>query len=687
MDLLKNPAIEKQLSERNFFDLKKNNNRLDIIVFLHNDPMDQLRNKFHQIISDEKTNENYYCLNSLFSQTQMIEPNAVINLIIETIAEKIKIIQEVISDEENDIDLASYIQLWKSYKDFSQRLYSLIKNYQYFLVERNIKTNKISHDILSILQICMFYMNIINDKSIHGDSIIKSISDDLSEVNRQNIEQLIDYIDSIRAFMMMKDFTLIDREKLFSIIKNIMNKTTIVNTMCAYMHNLLKSLTNKQAVVDETEYETVVAVDAEKKTVKKIYKIATILSTYAEKSKLLICYNKFMQTRIVNLKYDNLELEIEIIKRISGALGKEESQKLIDTIADIIHSKQISQSIHNAKIQVTSDEYRNLIGISSKIVTPIIITKNNWKIYNTSDMEPIYPSELKCYIDIINKCYASIDDNKHIINWQPTLGSAQFEAQLGSKKVEITCNILQAIALIYLNNSEGTTITCFANDTMINSELATKIFESLFEANILTYLPKARETDSEFVYIVNTKNYTGDLKMDIRRTFIEAFEIETNKQSNEKSTSEHNSDEKIPSDKTPMKKLSYQQFVTAELKNQRKLHPGLKNTEYMKQAAKAWSSYKKNMEQMVQKKEMKPAKKYSKYSDKEWESLSDLSECSEEGMIPTKTAVKKATVTKKAAVAKKTAVVNKGAFGKKVAKKAIEEDEELETDYISEEEW
>ena len=592
MELLNNPAIKQQLSSRSFFDLSTNNDRLGVIVSIEDDPVARLGEIFQQIITNEKMDSSYYQLHNLFTHAQIVDQSVIINLVVDTIEKKIATIRDTIFDD-NDasrdgnsggIDLGIYIQIWKNYKDFSQKMYKLVKNYQQFLVDRNIKTGKISHDILSIIQICMFYDSIVGETK---NNILSMISTDLTEIDHRNIEQLIDYIDSIRAFMVMKDFTKIDKEKLSGIIKTIMNQASIVNIMCAHMNNLLKSLTKKQNVVDESEYETVVANDAEKKTIRKIYKMATILSTYAEKHKLLICYSKFMQSRIIDPKYDNLELEIEIIRRISGVLGKDESQKLINAIADIINTKNANQVIHVADIKITSDEYKNLINISTKILTPIVLTKSVWKIYNTSDMEPLYPLELKCYFDIITKAYCSIYKNDYVINWQPTMGSAQFEAQLGQKHVEITCNIVQAIALTYFNNNKKPTVAKFANDTFINPELAHKIFESLIEADLISCLT-TDQTDNS-IYVINTQNYTGDTKIDIRRKFIEVFEVE-------EQVTEDNIDKKSKKSSkdapTLDPNMSYQKFISKALKDAKNKKPGLKNVEYMKIAAQEWSIYK-----------------------------------------------------------------------------------------------
>ena len=589
MDILKNPSIIHQLASRSFFDLGRNNERLDVIVRLNDNPVQKLEEVFNQIISEEKNNNGYYQLQNLFTGAQMVDPDIVINLIVKSISNKIATIKDAIFDSDgsvSSIDLAMYIQAWKNYKDFTQKLYNIIKNYQNYLVERKIKSGKVSHDILSIMQICMLYDSIIDNPSTN---ILSIVSEELSDIDKKNIDQLIDYIDSIRAFMIMKDFTNIDREKLSNIIKNIMKKTTIVNVMCAHMHNLLRSLTNKQSVIDETEYETVVANNAEKKIIRKIYKIATILSTYADKIKLLACYSKFMQGRIIDLSYDNLEIELELVRRISGLLGKEDSQKLIDTIADIINSKYANQAIHAANIQVKSDEYKKLVAISPNVMNLVVLTKNVWRIYNTSDMEPIYPLELKCYFEIMSKCYASIYDGQYVVNWQPTLGSAQFEALLGSKKVAITCNILQAMALCYINDHIQVTAAQFSNDTLVNLELATKIFESLFEVNLLIY-----ESTNEPVYIVNFQNYTGDCKIDIRRAFVEAFEVETKPDSSK--TDNEEMDESIGEDiaeEDSTKEMGFMEFRKTKLQELTKQYPTMDLMERRKKCMEAWRQYQK----------------------------------------------------------------------------------------------
>jgi hypothetical protein len=605
MELLKNPIINQKISNRIFFDLSKNNQRLSVIYSLEDEPIKKLMDVFDKIVTDDVINDGYYQLRNFFSLAQMIDPNIIIELIIGTVEKKISTINECIfddNDELNDINLAMYFQIWKSYKIFSNKMYNLIKNYQRHLVDRNIQTGKISYDIMSIIQICIFYNTIIEKPD--NKNILTIVSDDLRGVNKKNIDQLIDYIDSIRAFITMKNFTNIDGQKLSNIICNIMNKTPIVNIMCIHMHQLLKNL-SKQNVINESEYETVNAIDGEKQIIRKIYKIATILSTYSEKNKLLICHSKFMQSRILDLNYDNLELEIEIVRRISPKIGKEESQKLIDAIADIINTKNVNEVIQAAEIKISSDEYIKLTNVSTKILNPIILTKKAWKIYNISDMEPLYPIEMKFYLDVISKGFTNLHNGEYTINWQPTMGSAQFMARLGQKKVDITCNLLQAMALIYLNDNNKTSSNDFSEKLLVNTELSAKIFESLFEANLIIYLSVDEEKNP--IYSVNTKNYTGDTKIDIRPVFLDVFNFEIDVGSN-KEKNKHSD-----------KEISHNKFISCQVKKIMESIPDIKYTDAMKIANDEWNTQNKIIN--------KSGKKATKNNSKKIVSESDDSDC------------------------------------------------------------
>lgn len=513
---LSNPIIRKNIDDRKFFEFDINNKRLQIICSLTESPVDELRNYLDKILTEELTNTGYYHLRNLFVNAQSADPNSVIRILVDLISNKIATISDTMYDPNNTepINLEMYTQIWKSYKDFTQNIYAIINVFQDSLVKKNITIRKSSHDILSIIQICMYYDKIFSSDKIE---ILSTITDDIKDINKKNIDQLIDYIDSARAFLVMQDFTTVNKEKILAIIKRVMCLPNVINTLCWCIHNSFTDMKNKHKDHNKTLYTTSCANENEKHNVRKINKISAILSAYGDKSQVLAYYTKFMQIRIVDWKYDQLELEIDIVKKLSGLFGKEASVKLLDSVGDIINTRNATKIIHSANIKVRSAEYAG-INISTKILHPIVLTKNSWKIYNTSKMAINYPTELKCYLDIMSKAFASVYEGKYIIDWQPTLGNAQFNARLGGRSVHIMCNVLQAIALVYMNDNPTTCVEKFSRDTLINELLSQKILDSLFEANIITCV--------DSVYIINDKNYSGDVAVDIRKSFIEVFEIE-----------------------------------------------------------------------------------------------------------------------------------------------------------------
>ena len=132
MKLIDNFLIKEQLSGRSFFDLSLNNKRLDVIIPLENNTEGKLKEIFNKIIIDDKLNDGHYCLQNLFAYAHTIDPDFIVDLIVDTIHRKLKIIHDTIYDEKGNmehINLGMYIQLWKSYKDFSQNIYILVNKY------------------------------------------------------------------------------------------------------------------------------------------------------------------------------------------------------------------------------------------------------------------------------------------------------------------------------------------------------------------------------------------------------------------------------------------------------------------------------------------------------------------------------------------------------------------------------
>ena len=494
MELLNNHLVRSQLENNKCIKYSINNNDLQIIIN-DNNYRQKISSLFAKILSEDKINDGYYKLKNLFYCANMNDKEFVINSILSTITQKIDSIRYAIINENNvmiNINLGMYTQIWKSYKDFGVSMERIIKIYQPYLVSRDISVGNINYDILTILHICMFYKNIVMTQ----DNLFQKICNDISEINNNNIDELIDFLESVRFFVIMKNFINVDVISLTDAIKSVVKKTSVTNVLCQYVHKLLIKVNNKKMVSDN-DYNTVNTAHLETKIIRKINKVVSILTSYSDQHKLLICYKKFMQARIIDLSYHNYDMEISIVKRMSRLLEKNDVEKLLSIITDMQNIRKYN------------------IGLQNSNLSPIVLSQELWDIDNIH-MKINYPDEISERLEIISKHYSGIFENEYFVDWRPILGCAYFEAIINGKKLNINCNILQSIALIHLNKGDFSAES-FSVLTNIGLKLSEKILESIYNANLIVL----KQSES---YTINT-HYMGDTNIDLIKIFIEAFQV------------------------------------------------------------------------------------------------------------------------------------------------------------------
>ena len=511
MELLQNPLLETIIKSDPTFSLHKSNQKFDIIKYRNDVSISSLETIFDNIRKNKKIENSYYFLRQLCINAGT---NDLLKIIIKITETKIMNIKEAI--KLSNVNIITYNQIWTDYVEFNKQIYKIMKVYREHLVTKNISAGKMSFSILEIIQLCIFYKTVLKDSEKKFLALDES---QLCDLDQKNIDQLIDYISSLRIFIQMQNFTNVNIDIIMGMIRDIMSHTHIINVLCLYVHRILNDL-NMETYPNKFVNKTVNLSQIQHTLRNKLYKIISILSMYADPNKLFICYRKFMQARITDLTYTKLDTEIQLIRRLSGLVGRINSQKLMDSISDIIYSRSFAKNLRNSEIKTVSNTYLQL-GIlpPNNIFNPVILTKNNWQISNISDIEPTYPLRIKYCLDIISKLFSITNENKYYVQWQPTLGSAKFIARLGSREINITCNFLQAVALEYLNENSRTNIDIkkFSSDTCINEKLSDKIIESLLNANLIHQLHK------DDYFFINFNNYTGDSDIDIRQDFIDTF--------------------------------------------------------------------------------------------------------------------------------------------------------------------
>nr|WBF70704.1 hypothetical protein [Megavirus caiporensis] len=504
------------------FDLAINNSKFGVIYLSVKNPESEIEKLLNDILIGEIPEFNYYQIKQLVSQISLHDINGFTKLIINSIDKKVEIIRNALMDN-NEVNLSVYTQIWDSYRNYFKQIYFLVKTYQKSLLEKKISVSSFHMNLLSIIEISMFYNGVINKSGY--PNIFSNISDSIENVNDKNIEQLLSYIDSIRLFSFVNEYIDSNDSNITNSINNIINKPNVVNVLCHYMDKLFKSMVDNNLLLKNMEYNTINPDNLKLKIITNINKIATIFSYHCKRDLLFLYYKKYFQARIINHEYSNTKFELEIIKKLSMALGKDNSQQLINMLENIIDNSTCNINIHNSIVKLTSDKYKSLEP-RLNILNPLILDKKIWDIYNISNMDINYPIDIKFCLEIISAYYQGVYQNKYTINWQPTMGIVEFQAFLNGKKIVIICNLLQAILLSYFNENNTVTIDDFSRNTGINLKLCRKIFKSLFEESVIV----KNTTDSQDMYIVNQNNYTGNEKINAWKAFIEVFEKEVEKQ-------------------------------------------------------------------------------------------------------------------------------------------------------------
>lgn len=427
----------------------KNNGRLGIVSTDFQKSKNNLVEILKEMIHDRSPSLGYYAFKNIFDTLKMHGFDVLFLVLEESIKNKMTMIRESISY----VNLNRYLQICENIKKFTTNVTKLFEKFVPVYTTSFIKIDVESCNVITILHAVYFYEIIFKELINH-----KSFLYDLQEILEFDTHQIIEFMEFIVQFFIAKKFVDFEIE-IVSKIEEIINNTKITDKICQCMNELILN--------DDINSEN------------KIVKILSILINHSHVS--FPHYLKYFQSRITNPAFSGLELELELVEKISKSIPENEYMKLISMIRDISETKLEIAKIHE-KIK------------SSQKLRPVLLNNEIWGI-QVFDIKINYPRNMKKYLNLISRNYSQ---NK--IKWQPIMGIAKFEIKVNESMIHITCNILQAVLLFHLNENNNTTIKKFSEDTLIDVGLAKKLFESLFEANLIIFLPN--ENDEE-IYTIN----------------------------------------------------------------------------------------------------------------------------------------------------------------------------------------
>jgi len=501
---------------------------MGVITYLEDDPGRSLHDIFQKILHQQPLQENYYQVNNIFNCLDARDKDFSQNVVAKLLIQKLEIIQDTITDHEM-INLATYLQIWEKYCDFTTELTDFIGNRQPHII-----------NILPCTYAQMFLDHIllytVSEKSIICyliESITIFIKTSIESEQEYFIENLIHFLASLDTVSShCKQNTHFDAHK---IICELIILPQIMERMCEYMHIQLFEIQNDKAILDNPKYYMMQPYVIKNKNITTATTIIYLLCTHVINVndtymvRFIPTYTNYLQLRITTPKYDLLDLEMIFAEKICA----DKNNKMYSAVLDIKKSISIkySDAIQVISRLPTETSIKNdaawlsgePVSFSSRRrdntkfkINPLILKKDNWVVDDVS-FTINYPLKIKYHLDKISEHYPT-----QVINWQPTLDVCAFNTLLGNKIVSITCNFLQAIALSYFDEQAEKIfmVQNFATYTKINMSLSLKIFESLFESYIII-------DDIPDKYVINDK-YNGPSQIDIRPIFIKVFEDQKN---------------------------------------------------------------------------------------------------------------------------------------------------------------
>lgn len=311
--------------------------------------------------------------------------------------------------------------------------------------------NKIYYKPIRILCEATFIEKILLNEKI---TFQKLLSMDENSINSKNIAQLLKVVPTS---YMENALRCVDSKKIFNVtlFQKYFRNMNIVDVICRHIDELIRK---EQSFM--------------------YYAACKICDQFM----LYICYSKYMQTRILAPGCD-LMLEKKLVKSVF--VFQKHKRRLLMCIADVERSREMNNPVR-----------------------AIFIDPKNWIIYNKITIDPVYPPAMKVLLDDSHSF-----DKGMISTWQPSMGMAVFEAQLGKRKFTIESTILQAIVLLYIDDNTGLSEQQLVLNTNINAKLMGKIIDSM--KSVLVY-------DNGF--IIN-ESYYGDYKIDLRKEFLQVFQL------------------------------------------------------------------------------------------------------------------------------------------------------------------
>lgn len=528
--LRQNETIGSFLKKGHTFSLQKCNEKLGTIhtlQFESNTSNQYLSKLLESILSNDfnMTNVSYY---EIMEELKDIKNDSglMLELLDPIVSNKLQLISESIKNIDK-YTLSVYNQIVEEFNDFQRKIVTVMSSHCPQLVKKVIPNgNDFMINILSLYLWGSFYDKIINQNKKMIESIIDNLCQNEHNITIDNINQIFSFANNLRMFLSFKNYaTFIDQNYVIPLIKKIVSNHHTLNIINMSVHNDILSIYNISfhGRLNVDKFSTEELEKKQKDLMIQIYKNISLINIYGMTDFTHVIYSKFMQQRLADIKYCIVELEVELVSRLTKC-DKNKITDMVNIVGDVAISRTISNTIHNINIGSKSEEFKN-VQISNTAINCLLLKEEKWNSLKHPDLILTLSPELEYCKRIVDTIFDKMHKSKdEVIVLRPTMGRVEMEATFKKKKVFIKCTVLQALVLTFFNKNPDNAISIpsFCSDTNMPYELAEKVFESIQIENII------KPIEGTTIFALNHNAYFKSSRINLIKSFVDAFD--TNKE-------------------------------------------------------------------------------------------------------------------------------------------------------------
>jgi len=438
-----------------------------VILQINDNPKEDFQKLLRKIYHGEEISGNYYEMRHLCSFLQDTNLDLISEMILNVIAERINVYHCILKD--NPLNVNVFMQIYRDYRSVIKKIYQIIDKFIPGLKEN--KKFSLTH------KMGIFYDAILKSKDYNNTETIDLLTNHFDKIDFHN---KIILQDAIEFVLIMYYFTIHKHhDKNYDhIMKKLISIPGFVKILCKYVHHMMINLDNSTS--NNQYHDYIYPKIREKQTVKKICELVKILSEFSDQHIVCNFHRWYLQARIINPQYSHSRLMLEL-RLVYHYKQNPLCRKMKNMIYDIINSRN-----YNA----------------------IIITRSNWKLITMpTHLQINFPPEIKSLL-------ASINEK---VKWNPLIGIVTLKAHF-RKPIAITCYMCQAVTLLYFNKQTDVTEKKLSQLSGLNPKLISKILDSFVSAGLILC--------SLSMYHINMDHNIGQMNIDLRPFFIEAFELD-----------------------------------------------------------------------------------------------------------------------------------------------------------------